>query len=39
MTVKEWIDWGLSYFERGHYARANECYDIAIALDPADSAP
>lgn len=38
MTVKEWIDWGLSYFYRGEYGRANECYDLALALDPADSA-
>ncbi len=36
MTEKEWIDWGLSYFERGDYARANECYDVALELDPAE---
>lgn len=34
MTVEEWIGWGLSHFERGRYARANECYDVALELDP-----
>jgi tetratricopeptide (TPR) repeat protein len=38
MTAREWIDRGLSYFDSGHYSRANECYDIALALDPADPA-
>jgi tetratricopeptide (TPR) repeat protein len=37
-TVKEWIDGGLSYFDNGNYARANECYEVAIALDPAEPA-
>lgn len=36
MTVEEWIGWGLSYFYRGNYIRANECYDVAIELDPAN---
>ena len=36
MTVGEWVRWGLSHFERGHYGRANECYDIALELDPAN---
>ena len=34
MTVEEWIGWGLSHFYRGRYARANECYDVALELDP-----
>ena len=38
MTIKDWIDWGLSYFDDGNYVRANECYDIALELDPADPA-
>jgi tetratricopeptide (TPR) repeat protein len=38
MTAGEWIGWGLSYFARGDYARANECYEIALELDPANPA-
>jgi tetratricopeptide (TPR) repeat protein len=37
MTAEEWVDWGLLYFFRGQYVRANECYDIALALDPANA--
>ena len=37
-TVGEWIGWGLSYFARGEYDRANECYEIALELDPANPA-
>ncbi len=37
MTVGEWVRWGLSHFEKGRYGRANECYDIALELDPANS--
>lgn len=38
MTVEEWIAWGLSYFYRGEYDRANGCYDVALELDPANPA-
>jgi tetratricopeptide (TPR) repeat protein len=38
MTAREWIDWGLSSFDAGEYARANVCYDIALELDPANPA-
>jgi tetratricopeptide (TPR) repeat protein len=38
MTVEEWIGWGLSYFDRREYVRANECYEVALELDPANRA-
>lgn len=34
LTVGEWVDWGLAHFDTGNYARANECYEIALELDP-----
>jgi tetratricopeptide (TPR) repeat protein len=37
MPVEEWIAWGLSYFEKRDYTRANECYEIALELDPANA--
>lgn len=36
MTAEEWIGWGLSYFDQGRYVRANECYDVALELDPSN---